>query len=255
MPYVEIGASRLYYECHGEGPAIVLLHGVGGNHASWFNQVPEFAHSYRVITIDQRSFGNSTDTEGLGRSAFVSDLGFLLDHLGIQRAALIGQSMGGGTSVGFACLHPERVWALVLADTLVGIVLPDEIAPFMAEVEKATQNLSQAERVLGPRTRQREPERTLLYLQIASFNSVNVRTVKGQFRRWTPEDIRATGIPTLFVAGADDTLFPPRAIQCVHAQVAGSQYAEIPGSGHSAYFERPRAFNHVVLQFLAAHAC
>jgi 3-oxoadipate enol-lactonase len=90
MPTLDLQASQLYYERHGEGPAIVFAHGIGGNHAAWFQQIAVFARSYEVIVFDHRGFGRSTDTEQLGRNAFVSDLGALVDHLGLNRFALVG---------------------------------------------------------------------------------------------------------------------------------------------------------------------
>ena len=96
MPYIDRGASRLYYEKHGDGPPIVLLHGVGGNHASWFHQVVGWREKATVITVDARGFGNSTDAEQWGRSAFVDDLAHLLDALALERVAIVAQSMGGG---------------------------------------------------------------------------------------------------------------------------------------------------------------
>ena len=252
MPYVEAGASRLYYESHGEGPPLVLLHGVGGNHASWFNQVPTFAKTWRVIVIDQRGFGNSTDAEDLGRSAFVDDLEAVLGHLGLERVTLVAQSMGGGTATGFTCRHPGRVAALILCDTLVGIEPPQALREAMAANEARTRDLSQAERVLGPTTLACDPERTLLYLQIASFNSVNIKTVKGQATRHSPQTLAATGVPVLFLAGEEDVLFEPATIKAVSAATAGSRYVEIAKAGHSAYFEQPEAFNRAVLAFLEA---
>ncbi|MGH6993826.1 MAG: alpha/beta fold hydrolase [Caulobacteraceae bacterium] len=251
MPSVSRGESRLYFEEYGEGSPVVFLHGVGGNHASWFNQVPAFSERHRVIVLDQRGFGNSPDLEGLGRSAFVDDLEVLLDHLGLERCFLVAQSMGGGTATGFTCTHPRRVAGLVLCDTLVGIKAPKALESTLEATLARTANLSQAERVLGPKTRAADRERTLLYLQIASFNSVNVRTVKGKFDLHKPEDLAATGVPILFVAGEDDVLFEASSIRAVSEATVGSRYVEIAGAGHSAYFEAPARFNSVVLEFLA----
>jgi len=117
----------IFHEFHGEGPAIVFAHGVGGNHASWYQQVPLFSGAYRVITFDHRGFGRSADDEHKGRAGFVDDLKELLDALEIDKACLVGQSMGGGTVVGFAARYPERVSALVVSDSLFGIALPDEL--------------------------------------------------------------------------------------------------------------------------------
>ena len=91
MPYVTSGQSRLFYEDVGEGPAVVLAHGVGGNHASWFNQVPTLSKRFRTIAIDHRAFGNSEDVEGIGASGYVDDLTRLLDELQLTKVFLVAQ--------------------------------------------------------------------------------------------------------------------------------------------------------------------
>lgn len=251
MPFVTAGRSKLYFEEYGQGAPIVLAHGVGGNHASWFNQIPTFAKSYRVISLDQRAFGNSEDVEGVGRSAFVDDLAALLDQLEIEQAVLIGQSMGGGTVAAFTCRFPARVRALVHCDSLAGVKLDEPHATAYRNLSEQTYHLSQAERVLGPTTLANDPERTLLYLQIASFNSVSLKTVKGAPTPWTPSELAATGVPVLFVVGEEDVICPPQFVRVMHEQVPGSKYVEIKRSGHSAYFEQPVEFNRAVLDYLA----
>ena len=95
--------GSIYHEVHGDGPALVLAHGMGGNHASWFNQVPFFSRWFKVITFDHRGFGNSGDLEGgADRSRFPDDLKDLFDQLGIAKAILVAQSMSGGTCAAFA---------------------------------------------------------------------------------------------------------------------------------------------------------
>src|SRR4051794_27582915 len=126
MATLRIDGFELYYEVHGEGYPLVFAHGVGGNHASWFNQIPAFTDRYKMVVFDHRGFGNSRDAaNGPGRSRFVADLLALFDHLKIEQAGVIAQSMGGGTCSHFTWKHPERVKALVLADTLVGLKLPE----------------------------------------------------------------------------------------------------------------------------------
>ncbi len=121
MALAKINGIELYYEVHGDGPALVLAHGAGGNHLSWWQQVPVLAQSYRCVTFDHRGFGLSREQPGgPGARAFVDDLRALLDHLGIERAALAGQSMGGWTVLGFAVKYPERTRALALCDTPAG---------------------------------------------------------------------------------------------------------------------------------------
>ena len=250
MPYIPAGNSQLYYEEYGEGPPIVLAHGVGGNHASWFNQVPLFSRYFRVITIDQRAFGNSSDEEGVGRAAFVDDLKLLLDTLGIKRTILVGQSMGGGTVAAFSCKYPEYVRALVHCDSLAAVKLDEPHASAYKALADETFHYTQAQRVLGRTTLANEPELTLLYLQIASFNSVSLQTVKGAPVPWTPHELAGTGLPVLFVVGEEDVICPPEYVRVMHEQTPNSKYVEIRRSGHSAYFEQPDAFNQVVLDYV-----
>lgn len=250
LPYVTSGASKLYYEQHGEGPAIVLAHGVGGNHASWFNQVPALARHYRTITFDHRAFGNSEDIEGIGQSGYLDDLARLLDELKLPKVYLLGQSMGGGTCAAFTCRWPDRVQALIHADSLAGVMLAEPHATALTKTNAATRDLSQLERVLGRAIRDREPERAFLYLEIASFNSVTLRTVKGQSPRWSPDKLAATGVPVLFVVGEFDVICPPSFIRVMHEAVPQSRFEMIPGVGHSAYFEAHEAFNARLLAFL-----
>ena len=122
MPFASINGIELYYEVHGQGPALVFAHGGGGSHLSWWQQVPAFSDSFSVITFDHRSFGLSRDVpDGPGPEAFVQDLVALLDHLEVEKAVLAGQSMGGWTVGCFAAAHPQRTNGLILCDTLGGI--------------------------------------------------------------------------------------------------------------------------------------
>lgn len=252
MAILRIDGFGLYYEEHGAGFPVVFAHGVGGNHASWFNQIPVFAQRYRTIVFDHRGFGNSRDAaDGPGRARFVADLAALLDHLDIARAALVAQSMGGGTCALFTAQHPGRVAALVLADTLMGLELPAELQRQAAAAAQAADALAQLERVLGPTFRRRNAAGSQLYSAIASFNGVDRRTLTGSLGAGvTPAKLAATGVPVLFLVGAEDALFPPPLVRRVHEQVRGSRFVEIPEAGHSAYFESPAAFNEAVLQYL-----
>ena len=118
---VSLGDFDLYYEVHGEGPPVVFAHGVGGTHLSWWQQIPAMSDHFQCVTFDHRGFGYSRDVgDHPGSEAFIDDLHALLDHLGIDRVGLIGQSMGGRTVLGFASAYPERVSALILCDTTGG---------------------------------------------------------------------------------------------------------------------------------------
>ncbi|XGU18479.1 alpha/beta fold hydrolase [Rhodococcus sp. 3Y1] len=114
--------EQVWYETAGEGPDLILTHGLGGNAAVWYQQVPYFAQHYRVISWDQRGFGRSTNENGNhGPVAAVSDLIEIMDLLAVDRAHVVGQSMGGWAALGTAIAVPDRVESVVLACTTGGI--------------------------------------------------------------------------------------------------------------------------------------
>ena len=120
--FLERDGERIYWESLGAGPPLVLCHGMGGNHAVWFQQVAFFARDRRVVVWDHRGFGRSTDRAGRsGPEVAVADLRALFDHLALKRVDLVGQSMGGWTALGLALESPARIRSLVLADSLGGI--------------------------------------------------------------------------------------------------------------------------------------
>lgn len=239
--------AEIYWQARGEGPAVVLVHGLGGNHAIWYRQLDALSRSNRVITFDQRGFGLSRDVDGCGRDGFVDDLAALLDHLGVEKAALVGQSTGAGTCIGFAHRVPERVAALAICDSLHGIAESADVAAIMDAARAKTAAMDQIDRVLGagaPR------ELAVLYRQIASFNAVDRHNLTGKFAARPAAELGGKGFPVLFLCGADDILFPVEAIRLVQADVPGSFLVEVNDAGHSAFLEQPEPFNDTILSLL-----
>ena len=239
--------AEIYWQALGEGPAVVLAHGVGGNHAIWYRQIDALSRSNRVITFDHRGFGLSRDLDGRGRDAFVEDLTALLDHLGEAKVALVGQSMGAGTCIGFAHRAPERVAALAICDSLHGIAESAEIKTIMDAARANTADLAQIERVLGANAPR---ELAALYRQIASFNIADRHNLAGRFDARPAVDLGGKGFPILFLCGVEDRLFPIEAVRVAQAEVPSSFLVEINDAGHSAFLEAPTQFNDTILSLL-----
>ncbi len=239
--------AEIYWQTHGEGPAVVLAHGIGGNHAIWYRQLDALSRSNRVITFDHRGFGLSRDLDGRGRDAFVDDLTALLDHLGVEKAALVGQSMGAGTCIGFAHRAPERVAALAVCDSLHGIAETGEVKAIMDAARAKTAALSQIERVLGANALR---ELAALYSQIASFNAADRHSLTGSFDARPAAELGGRGFPILFLSGVEDIIFPIEAVRLAQAEVAGSFLVEVNDAGHSAFLEAPTQFNDTILSLL-----
>jgi 3-oxoadipate enol-lactonase len=258
MAFMVKDGLRLYYEdTGGTAPALLFLHGAGGNHLSWWQQVPVFAEEYRCVTVDQRGFGQSPDVPGgPGPAALATDAIVLLDHLGIARAALVAQSMGGWAAAGAAVRAPERLWAIVMANT-VGNLTNAEIAALRQQLAAASPPRPAVpwHAALGETFRQTQPVRSFLYAQIASTNTPLPAGFRDQLGRLTTavERYAATRVPTLFLTSDEDGLIWPALSRKVHEHVPGSRFERVEAAGHSTYFERPDVFNREVGAFLKAH--
>jgi pimeloyl-ACP methyl ester carboxylesterase len=260
--FAESNGARIYYESIGEGEPVVLSHGYGGNHAIWFQQVPVLAQKYRVITWDQRGFGRteSPADSATPRTAAL-DLAALLDHLAIEKAHLVGQSMGGWAILGFAVEHPGRVLSLTFADTIGGIYTPEVAKAFGGYVQRAASaprpdDLPVGQHpAVGAQLTASDPAKAFLYTQIGSVAAPPPPRM-GQLLRDTAYDIeaiRALTVPTLFIVGQNDPITPPATIREAATQIKGSQVVEIANTGHSPYFETPDQWNAILLSFLDGH--
>jgi pimeloyl-ACP methyl ester carboxylesterase len=249
--FVDHDGEQIYWEEAGEGEAVVLCHGLGGNHASFWQQVPDLAVDHRVVTWDQRGFGNSTRRGAVGPAPAVGDLAALLDHLGIDSAHVVGQSMGGWAAMGFALAHPRRTRTLVLTDTLAGVMTE----AIRAAVDAGSAGLTLVGDTLGEHAAlgrdfvERNVPGSYLYQLLSSFGDKPSETE--MFRllgatRYPVDAVGALAVPTVLVVGEHDPLCPPTAMQLVADLIPGARLEVIPGCGHSPYFEDAPRWNRVV---------
>jgi len=251
MPTVETEGASLYYEVHGDGPAVVFAHGRGGNCASWWQQVPVFAQRYKVIVFDHRGFGRSRcDAQQFEAEYFPRDIAAILDAEGIERAALVCQSMGGWGGLKLAVTQPARVAALVLANTPGGLDTPKATA---AIEHIASGAIPPGTGQIGKTFAAANPEGAYLARQISGLNSNFPRSFNRltSARSVTLDELKGYAVPTLALTSPEDILFPPEAMEEVAAAIPGARLEVIPGVGHSTYFEAPEIFNRVVSGFLA----
>jgi len=258
MPVLQLGDASLYYEVHGRGPWLVLAHGAGGNHLSWWQQVPVFARRYRCLIFDHRGFGLSGNGErGPEPARFVDDLEALLGHVEAEEVRLVGQSMGGFTCLGFALRHPQRVRALVMASTLAGMRRPTWLAAderVRAHAQRLWERRRKGgRRALAPSFARARPHLAFLYRQIGALNPPRPPDFPLRYPILTrePEELQRLTMPVLFIVGAEDDLFPPPLVEVGKGLLPNARLLVVPGAGHSVYYEKPEVFNRAVLDFLA----
>jgi pimeloyl-ACP methyl ester carboxylesterase len=256
---------EIYYEVTGEGPAIVFAHGLGGNHLSWFQQVAHFAPQWTCVTFAHRGFAPSTKLPGgPDPKDYVDDLAALIAHLELPDVRVVAQSMGGWSAVEYALRKPAGLRGVVLAATTGTIDTQKLREPERGMLVGWTENARVVAPQLvaagihvagGARMAAEQPAMHLLYRHIDDANAtldkeaLRARLMQGRTR--APEELASAGVPVLLLAGDEDIVMPPFAAEAIAAVVPGARAQRIALAGHSAYFERPAAFNAAVGAFLA----
>jgi 3-oxoadipate enol-lactonase len=247
MPFAKVPGASLYYEVHPANadsalPWLAFAHGAGGNHLSWWQQVPEFVGRFRCLVYDQRGWGRSECDGAPDPAAFAGDLCALLDHVGVERTALVGQSMGGWTVLGCTLRAPRRVTHLILTGTIAGLMDDAMLTQLIARHDPS--RAFDGRLALAADFPQRDPLRTFLYEGVAALNPPLAPDFLPSLigLRYAPAADELP-MPVCFIAGERDQLFPLDLIRQARAKVAHAALVVVPVAGHSVYFECPQEFN------------
>lgn len=255
MSFAHVNGASICYERTGAGDDLVFLHGAGGNHLSWWQQVAAFAQDYRCLTYDARGWGRSRGEMAGARMSLGTDLIALLDQLGIERAHIVAQSMGGRAVAGLARLAPGRVRSLVLCGTTAGAT-NDRIRELQDELRDTRGAVSLREHALAPGFESANPALATLYREINALNPPRPKGMLGRppatYRGSMHGPISSIGVPVQFIVGEFDLITSPELIREAQGLIPGSRVHEIKGAGHSAHFECAAEFNLVLREFLAS---
>ena len=253
MPYAHVNGAQLYYEQHGKGPHLVFLHGAGGNHLSWWQQITAFSGDFRCTVFDARGWGLSRGDTTIGRFVLGTDLVALLDHLKIERAHVVAQSMGGRSVAGLVRLAPQKAASLILCGTTAGAT-NDRIRELQDELKDVRGDVSLREYALADEFEAANPAMATLYRQVNALNPARPKGFLGRppatYRGSMHGPIGASGAPVQFIVGEHDLITSPEMIREAQSLIPGAQFHEVKGAGHSAYFERADEWNRVVRQFI-----
>ena len=257
------GPVRIAVDRIGEGPLLVLLHGIGGNRTNWRDQIPVFSECFTAVAWDARGYGLSDDYEGpLDFKNFADDLERVLDHYGAQKAHLLGLSMGGRIIQDFYQMWPERVATLTLCDTRSGDFhqTPEARAEFVRLrkepllLGKTPEEMAPpvAASLIGP-TSPREAFQRLVDSMAALHTESYIKAIEASGLQPQTLDISTISVPTLIVCGEYDRLTPPEVSHEMHKSIPGSEYVIIQDAGHLTNIENPVRFNKIVMDFLLRH--
>lgn len=239
--YASVDGLEMYYETHGDGPPLVLLHGALMTIENFGEVLPSLAESRQVIAVEQQAHGRTADVDRpFSYAQMADDTAALLRELGIEQADIFGYSMGGGIALELAMRHPDLVRKLVVAaaaysndgiypEVLEGIedLKPEDLAgsPWQEAYVEVAPNPEDWPALLG-----------------------KVQQMDKEFEGWSPEAISSIEAPALVVVGDADIVRPEHAVAMLRLLGGGvpgdlgglprSQLAVLPGTTHVTLVER-----------------
>ncbi len=271
--HATIHGHDIRYRMGGEGPVILLIHGMAGRSDTWLDVMARLAPDYTVVAPDLLGHGESAKPMGdYSLGAYASGMRDLLGVLGIERATIVGQSLGGGVAMQLAYQHPELAERLVLVGSgglgrevswiLRALTLPgaDYVMPvlfpgFVREQGNAVSRFLHDRGLRAPHVAQMW--RSYTSLTMPESRQAFVRTLRavidpgGQTVSATDRLYLAAGLPTLIVWGDEDPIIPVEHARRAHELIEGSRLEVFEGCGHFPHVEDPDRFADVLRDFMA----
>lgn len=261
MPYAWTQGFQTYYEEHGKGFPVVLVHGHTFNATIWDDQVGPLAERYRVIAYELRGHGRSeAPASGYWGSSYAEDLRQLLDHLGIEKAVLVGQAAGGSVVATFYFTWPERVQCLAFSGAFLGGTLANEPG---GDFRDAVRDLARAR---GTRVAMEALWQTLPMFQGARLRPAVFERLRRMWlgfsgvpyldRASPPPQIPINqrvgdfNVPTLFLYGDFTVKGVAEVAERARAAAPQVECHLLPNTGPTLNIEEPTLFNRYLLAFL-----
>ena len=255
----EVGADIIEFDDlvppAGSDEVVVLVHGSGGNRATWWPVVPHLVDAgWRVVNLDVRGSGRSTDSDRLlGPRQVTVDLEAVRAAVGVLRWHVVGHSLGGWHALRYAVEHPEATASVSCVSSLGGVMTPSAVEWFtefarMAATWAASDDPF-ASASLGSHWTSSHPGETYLYQLLRDLNPPPVRGVPGEdvaANALTESELGvlrrlSSNVPGVrFITGEADPYAPPAVVRSC-ADDVGAQFVEVPGAGHTLFWEKPEA--------------
>ena len=239
---VTINDITLYYEIHGSGKPLLLMHGGLVFIESFYNQIPALAKEFMVIAPDSRAHGRSTDSaRPLSYKLMAKDMAALLEKLKMKNVAVVGWSDGGIIGLDLAMNHPELVSKLVVIGTnfrtdgmtAEGLDMTKKMSPDTTELKPARDFYQK----IAP-----EPGRWPVFVD-------KIKTMWLTQPNYTPADLNKIGAPALIILGEKDSIRKEHGEE-MQRNIPGSKLLIIKGASHFVGMEKPDELNRAVIDFL-----
>ncbi len=260
MPHIERDGVKVYYESYGQGTPIVFLHPFSTNGYIWAYQLFAFAQNHRCIVVDQRGHGRSDKPEkGYAIGELAADVAAILDDLELDKAVLVGNSIGGMTVMQFNLDYPDRVLGNVILSSgtnLAAGMPPEAGEAFQQDFQAAFGAL--LEGAISAKSKRERPE--ILELMKAYFMVednfphrvffASAADPGGVFNWDISGRLKEIQAPTCVLAGEEDQATPIEANQFLASNIPGAQLKILEDVGHFYQLERPADFNNDLREFL-----
>lgn len=266
---------QLFYRVEGTGSPIVIVHGLYGSSDNWLTVAKKLSTSFQVFTIDQRNHGRSPNSEEHTFEAMTNDLAEFFAQHKIEKAVVMGHSMGGKTAMRFAADYPEHIEKLIVVDIAPKdyFLLNDEsqyylhnnILRAMLEINfSKIDTRKQVEDFLLERIdssqivqfllknvhRNKENHRFEWRINVPVLYDNLDEIIKGVNARWFEDRIPILNYPVLFIKGANSNYILPEDYTSIHRIYPEAKIVEIPDAGHWLHAEQPQLFMDAVWAFL-----
>ncbi len=254
------GDAEIYYEVHGSGQDVLLVHPFPSHHGIWVPVAEMLATRYRVILPDVRGLGQSTPGEGPATmEKHADDLVRLLDELNVTKVVFAGNSIGG--YIFFECWrrYRERVAAAILVDTRAGAdsheIRKTRLGAADDVLNRGTEPFidSQLPKLMGESTHRNRPDKVAeakrMMMQASPAGIAAIQ--RGMAARQDSNATLATiDVPVMAICGEEDTSTTPIEMEAMHRAIRGSIFRRVPKAGHYAPFEQPEEVHRLMREFL-----
>lgn len=275
MPFVESNGSMIRYHVIGKGRPLIFISGLGMDHRVWLYQMLHFSRSFMVILFDNRGIGESTyDGKRFSTYTLARDVLNLMDHLGIDKANIVGSSLGGMIAQELAINFPDRVDKLVLSSTTAKLERGSRKRGFFKNLENILsgdleilfnvdpdhpifnrainyilQNLYSRDFLMRNRVFVERLARD--YFSKDRYYEVLLRQAGAAIRHDTRKRLDLIDSITLVLSGTDDKIIPPEHGRRLAEMISGASFIEIEGGNHGLHLEKTDIFNQHLGKFLS----